>query len=149
MAYVHIAHDCQVGNQVILANSVQLAGHVHIGDWVILGGISGIHQFVHIGAHAMTGAGTTVIQDIPPFVMATGNPAAPHGINSEGLKRRGFSKEMINVLRNAYKTIYKSGLTLDEAKLKLTEMAIQNSETAPHVQMLLDFLSSATRGIVR
>lgn len=149
MAYVHIAHDCQVGNQVILANSVQLAGHVHIGDWVILGGISGIHQFVHIGAHAMTGAGTTVLQDIPPFVMATGNPAAPHGINSEGLKRRGFSKEMISTLRHAYKTLYKSGLTLDEAKSRLLEVSAQDAETAPHLNTLLAFLSSATRGIIR
>ncbi|MGA1695190.1 MAG: acyl-ACP--UDP-N-acetylglucosamine O-acyltransferase, partial [Burkholderiaceae bacterium] len=115
MAYVHIAHDCRVGSHTIMANAVQLAGHVHVGDWAILGGITGVHQFVRVGAHAMTGAGTTLIQDLPPYVMATGNPASPHGINVEGLKRRGFSDEDIQALRRAYKQIYKSGSTLVEA----------------------------------
>lgn len=149
MAYVHIAHDCQLGNHLILANGVQLAGHVHIQDWAILGGLTGVHQFVHIGAHAMTGAGTIVIQDIPPFVMTTGNPAGPHGINSEGLKRRGFSKEIIAILRNAYKVIYKMGLTLEESKMRLIALAEENCEAAPHLQNILGFLDTATRGIVR
>jgi len=101
MAYVHIAHDCQVGSHTIMANATQLAGHVTVGDWAILGGITGVHQFVKIGAHAMTGAGTTLLQDLPPYVMANGNPAGPHGVNTEGLKRRGFSDHQIMSIRPA------------------------------------------------
>ncbi|MBX9849488.1 MAG: acyl-ACP--UDP-N-acetylglucosamine O-acyltransferase [Rhodocyclaceae bacterium] len=145
MAYVHVAHDCQVGNNVIFANSVQLAGHVHVGDFVILGGLSGVHQFVRIGAHSMAGMTTSLSQDLPPYVMASGNPATTHGINSEGLKRRGFSPEAIAALRRAYKTLYKSGLRLEEARQAIAE----EQGTHPELQPLVDFISVTGRGIVR
>lgn len=152
MAYVHIAHDCQVGSHTIMANATQLAGHVSVGDWAILGGLTGVHQFVKIGAHAMTGAGTTLIQDLPTYVMATGNPASAHGINSEGLKRRGFSESQVSVLRRAYKTLYKSGNTLSQAMALLSDPAAVGADVSDHekvVRPLLAFLESATRGIVR
>jgi len=152
MAYVHIAHDCHVGSHTIMANATQLAGHVQVGDWAILGGITGVHQFVKIGAHAMTGAGTTLLQDLPPYVMATGNPAAAHGINSEGLKRRGFTEGQVAVIKRAYKTLYKSGNTLSGA-IALMGDAAQMGITGPDDQAALDrltaFLTTATRGIVR
>lgn len=152
MAYVHIAHDCQVGSHTIMANATQLAGHVAVGDWAILGGLTGVHQFVKIGAHAMTGAGTTLIQDLPTYVMATGNPAGAHGINSEGLKRRGFSEDQVSVLRRAYKMLYKSGNTLSQAIALLSDPGALGATAADHekvVRPLLAFLGSATRGIVR
>ncbi len=145
MAYVHISHDCQVGNRTVFANNAQLAGHVHIADWVILGGFSGVHQFCRIGAHAMTAAGTVAVQDIPPFVMAAGNTASPYGINAEGLKRRGFSPEAMLALKRAYRTLYKSGLMLEEARAKLIEEAIAH----PEIQPLIDFLAVSKRGIIR
>lgn len=145
MAYTHVAHDCRVGNHTILANSAQLAGHVHVGDWVILGGFTGVHQFVKIGAHSMTGGGTILFQDLPPYVMAQGNPAHPHGVNAEGLKRRGFTSEAIAGIRRAYKTLYRSGLTLAEARAALTAQAAEVSE----VQPLVAFLERADRGILR
>jgi UDP-N-acetylglucosamine acyltransferase len=150
MAYVHIAHDCQVGNHTIFANNAALAGHVHIGDWVILGGFSNIHQFCKIGAHAMVGMSTSLAKDVPPFVMLNGNPASAHGINSEGLKRRGFTAEQINAIRQAYKTLYKSGLTLEEAKTTIDEELhdLASSEQT-HVKLFRDFLDVTTRGIVR
>ena len=119
MAYVHVAHDCQIGNNVIFANSTQLAGHVIIDDFVILGGFTGVHQFCQIGAHVMTAVGTVLLHDIPPYVKVSGSPAAPHGINSEGLKRRGFSSEALLGIKRAYKTLYRSELTLKEAKSRL------------------------------
>ncbi|MBU3724666.1 MAG: acyl-ACP--UDP-N-acetylglucosamine O-acyltransferase [Burkholderiaceae bacterium] len=152
MAYVHIAHDCQVGSHTIMANATQLAGHVVVGDWAILGGITGVHQFVKIGAHAMTGAGTTLLQDLPPYVMANGNPAAAHGINAEGLKRRGFTPSQIAVLRRAYKLIYKSGLTLAEALDQLADaqtLGITDSSDQQALDPLIAFLRNAGRGIVR
>ena len=149
MAYVHIAHDCQVGNNTIFANNATLAGHVEIGDWVILGGFAAIHQFCKIGAHAMLGMNTSLSQDVPPFVLLSGNPAAPHGINIEGLKRRGFARDQIGDLRNAYKILYKSGLTLEEAKKELNELSVAKPESALHLIRLCQFLSEATRGIVR
>ncbi len=152
MAYVHIAHDCHVGSNTIMANATQLAGHVHVGDWAILGGITGVHQFVKIGAHAMTGAGTTLLQDLPPYVMATGNPAAAHGINSEGLKRRGFSESQIAVIKRAYKTLYKSGNTLVNAIALLgdaQQMGVTGPDDQTALSLLSQFLTSATRGIVR
>ena len=145
MAYVHLAHDCQVGNSTIFANNSQLAGHVHVGDFAILGGFTAVHQFVKIGAHSLTAIGTVLLQDLPPFVMVSGNPAATHGINSEGLRRRDFSADAIEMLRRAYKTLYRKGLTLDEAKLALAALAT----TSPEVRELLDFLAHAGRGIVR
>ena len=145
MAYVHVAHDCQVGNHTILANCTQLAGHVTIGDYAILGGFTGVHQFVKVGAHIITGVSTVLLQDIPTFVLASGNPAVPHGINSEGLKRRGFSGESIMAIKRAYKTLYRSGLSLDEAKAAIQEQLAGHAELQP----LADFLAASTRGIIR
>ena len=149
MAYTHLAHDCQVGDHTIFANNAQIAGHVVVGDWVILGAYTAVHQFVQIGAHAMTGMGTILLQDVPPFVMASGNSAAPHGINSEGLKRRGFTPAEISAIRAAYKTLYKSGATLAQAIETISAHAAEESAVAPHLETLLAFLKSSTRGIVR
>ncbi len=145
MAYVHLAHDCQVGSNTIFANNAQLAGHVHVGDFAILGGFTGVHQFVRIGAHSFTGGSTLLIQDLPPYVMAAGNPAQPRGINSEGLKRRGFSAEAIAAIKRAYKDIYRSGQTLEEAARKVGEAAAE----VPELKILADFLAAPGRGIVR
>lgn len=145
MAYVHLAHDCQVGNHTIFANNASLAGHVTVGDHAILGGFTGVHQFCKIGAHVMTGISSVVFKDIPPYVMAAGQPAAPHGINSEGLKRRGFSAEVLAALKRAYKTLYREGLTLNEAREKLAGQA----QSVPEIQALLDFIATSERGIIR
>ena len=145
MAYVHIAHDCQVGDNTVFANNAQLAGHVCVGDFAILGGYTGAHQFVSIGAHSITGVGTVLLQDLPPYVTAAGNTAKPYGINSEGLKRRGFSPEAIGAIKAAYKTLYKSGLTLDQAKQELSAQAGSH----PEVGLFVDFLQRARRGIIR
>ena len=145
MAYVHIAHDCQIGNHTTFANNASLAGHVHIDDYAILGGFTLVHQFCRIGAHVITGMGSSVVHDVPPFVTAAGNPAKPHGINSEGLKRRQFSSETIAQIKRAYKTLYRNGLTLEEAKHVLEEQA----QSCPEIQPLLKFLAISTRGIVR
>ncbi len=128
---------------------MQLAGHVHVGDWVILGGITGVHQFVHIGAHAMTGAGTTLLQDLPPFVICNGNPAQPHGINVEGLRRRGFSAAAIGALRRGYKALYKDGNTVAAAAQALDALAAETPEAASHLQALRDFALASQRGITR
>ena len=145
MAYVHIAHDCQVGNNTIFANNASLAGHVDIHDFAILGGFTLIHQFCKVGAHVITAVGSVVFKDIPPYVTAAGYDAAPHGINSEGLKRRGFSSERIAAIKRAYKTLYRSSLTLQEAKTALAAQRQQN----PDVGLLADFLDTSNRGIVR
>ncbi|MCE1240537.1 MAG: acyl-ACP--UDP-N-acetylglucosamine O-acyltransferase [Azonexaceae bacterium] len=145
MAYVHIAHDCRVGNKTIFANGASLAGHVIVDDWVIFGGFTGVHQFCRIGAHVITAASSLVLQDVPPFLMAAGNTAQPYGIHVEGLKRRGFSSDTIQGLKRAYRTLYKSGLMLEEAKAKLTEQA----ETVPEIRTMLDFLDVSKRGIIR
>ena len=145
MAYVHVAHDCQVGNNTIFANNAQLAGHVLIGDYAILGGFTGVHQFCHVGAHSITAVGSVVLKDIPPYVTAAGNTAKPHGINSEGLKRRGFSAAALTNIKRAYKTLYRSGLTLDEARQVLAEQV----QICPEIQLLLDFLAQSSRGIIR
>ena len=145
MAYVHVAHDCQIGSRTIFANNAQLAGHVHVDDWVIFGGFSGAHQFTRIGAHAMIAAGTIVLQDVPPYVMAGGTTAAPFGLNIEGLRRRGFSSASLQALKHAYRTLYRSGLMLDEARAKLAEEA----QAHPEVQPFLDFLAVSKRGIIR
>jgi len=145
MAYVHIAHDCVVGDRTIFANNAQLAGHAVIGDDVILGGLTGVHQFCRIGAHSITAAATVVLQDVPPYVTASGNPARPYGINSEGLRRRGFSSETITEVRRAYKTLYRAGLSLEEAQRELAE----HSARRPEIKLLLDFISVAGRGIIR
>ncbi len=145
MAYVHIAHDCQVGNNTIFANNASLAGHVLVGDHAILGGFSLVHQFCRIGAHVITGLGTSVRQDVPPFITATGNPAEPHGINSEGLKRRGYSPEAIAALKRAYKTLYKSGLNFADARATIADEATSVAELGP----LVEFLAEPGRGIIR
>lgn len=149
MAYVHLAHDVQVGNNTIFANNAALAGHVEVGDWVILGGFSNVHQFCKIGAHAMLGMSTSLTQDVPPFVILNGNPASTHGINIEGLKRRGFTREQIADIRNAYKLIYKSGLTLEEAKAALADAEANAPDSAAYLRMMREFLNNTTRGIVR
>ncbi|GMV03371.1 MAG: acyl-ACP--UDP-N-acetylglucosamine O-acyltransferase [Burkholderiaceae bacterium] len=173
MAYVHVAHDCVLGDHVIIANSTNLAGHVAIGDWVILAGATQVHQFCKIGAHAMTGVGTVVLHDIPPYVMASGSSAAAHGINSEGLRRRGFDAARINAIRRAYRLLYKSGATLQQAREALRAWVAQGAtssgvgnEAAPGADragegesldprargdlvLLADFLDGVTRGIVR
>lgn len=145
MAYVHIAHDCQVGNKTTFANNAQLAGHVTVEDWAILGGYTGVHQFCRVGAHVMTAVGTVILQDVPPYLMAAGNTAQPYGINVEGLKRRGFSADALTALKRAYRTLYKSGLLLEEAKAKLVEEA----KAQPDVQRFVDFLQVSKRGIIR
>lgn len=149
MAYVHLAHDCQIGNHTIFANNAQLAGHVHVGDWAIMGGFSNVHQFCKIGAHAMVGMSTSLTQDVPPYVILSGNPAQTHGINSEGLKRRGFSREAITAIRHAYKVLYKSGLTLEEAKAALEIQEQSEPEFAVELKLIRDFLQNVSRGIVR
>ncbi len=145
MAYVHIAHDCQVGSHTIFANNATLAGHVHIGDYAILGGFTGVHQFCRIGAHVITGIASVVRQDVPPFLTVAGNPLAPFGINSEGLKRRGYSAEALTALKRAYKALYKSGLSLADAQTAIASEAALHPELLP----LAEFLASAGRGIVR
>jgi len=145
MAYVHIAHDCQIGNNTIFANNSSLAGHVDVYDYAILGGFTLIHQFCKIGSHVITAVGSVVFKDIPPYVTAAGYDAKPHGINSEGLKRRGFSADSILQIKRAYKTLYRNGLTLDEAKAELSTMQLQT----PEIGLLTDFLNVSTRGIVR
>ena len=150
MAYVHIAHDCNIGNHTIFANSTNLAGHVQVGDWAIMGGCTQVHQFCKIGAHAMTGAGTVVLHDIPPFVMTSGNSASAHGLNSEGLKRRGFSPSRLQALRSAYKLLYKAGLTLDESRAALQRLEAESEpDCAADLALLNAFLTRVTRGIVR
>lgn len=145
MAYVHFAHDCQIGSNAIFANACQLAGHVHVGDWTIFGATTLVHQHVHIGAHAFTGMGTYLPQDLPPYVTAAGNMAKPYGINKEGLKRRGFSPDTIAGLKRAYKTLYRKGLSLEEAKSELESQA----KECPEVQHILDFIACSRRGIIR
>lgn len=143
MAYVHVAHDCMVGDNIILANNTTLAGHVYVGDWAILGGFTGVHQFCHIGAHAFTAVNSVVVQDIPPYIMAQGHNAVPRTINSEGLKRRGFSKEAIMHIKRAFKTLYRKGLTIDEA------VAEMESWQAPELNELIHFVQNSSRGIIR
>ena len=145
MAYVHIAHDCTIGNHTILANNSSLAGHVDMDDYAILGGFTLIHQFCKIGSHVITAVGSVVFKDIPPYVTAAGYDAKPHGINAEGLKRRGFSAESILQIKRAYKALYRNGLTLEEAKIELA--AMQGS--TPEIALLTDFLNVSTRGIIR
>jgi UDP-N-acetylglucosamine acyltransferase len=152
MAYVHIAHDCQVGNHTIFSSNAQIAGHVQVEDWAIIGGMSGVHQFVRIGQHAMLGGASALVQDIPPFVIAAGDKASPHGINVEGLKRRGFSSETISALRQAYKILYKDALSFEDAKVEIQKMVVASSADAATAEKLAqfhDFIAASTRGIIR
>ncbi|HZV99013.1 MAG TPA: acyl-ACP--UDP-N-acetylglucosamine O-acyltransferase [Methylophilaceae bacterium] len=145
MAYVHIAHDCQIGSHTIFANNSSLAGHVDVYDHAILGGFTLIHQFCKIGSHVITAVGSVVFKDIPPYVTAAGYDAKPHGINSEGLKRRGYTAETITQIKRAYKTLYRNGLTLEEAKRELAKQL----ENCAELDILVEFLNNSTRGIVR
>jgi UDP-N-acetylglucosamine acyltransferase len=145
MAYSHVAHDCVVGSNTVFANHATLGGHVHVGDWAVLGGFCGVHQFVRIGAHVMAGAMSYVNQDVPPYVTVQGAPCSPHGINAEGLKRRGFTPEAIAAVKRAYRTLYRSGLKLEEARAAIAAEAA----AIPEVRFLADFLAASTRGIAR
>ena len=145
MAYVHVAHDCTLGNNVIMANNATLAGHVDIEDWAILGGFTKIHQFVRIGAHSFTGMNVDITRDVPPYVMVSGTPVEPHGINSEGLKRRGFSAEQIRNIKNAYRVLYRSELRLEEALEQLRTLGAAQ----PEVALMARFLEQSERSITR
>lgn len=145
MAYAHVGHDSVIGNHCILINNAALAGHVHIGDWAILGGYTLVHQFCTIGEHCFTGMGSAIGKDVPSFVMVNGNPAAAKSINSEGLRRRGFSKEEISTINKAFKLVYRRGLTVEEAIKELQQLAT----TCEPLQLMIDSLQNSSRGIVR
>lgn len=149
MAYVHIAHDCQLGSHIILANAVQLAGHVQLGDWVFLGGLTGVHQFGRVGAHAMTAFQTRLAQDVPPFVTAGGNPAEAQSINAEGLKRRGFSPERIALIKQMYRLLYRQGLTLEAARQQIDALRGEEPDADADIALMQQFLAQSGRGIVR
>ena len=145
MAYAHVAHDCVVGNHTVFANCAALGGHVEIGDWAILGGLTAVHQFTKIGAHAFIGGGAIVTRDVPPYVMVAGNPAVPHAVNSEGLKRRGFTEEQIRHIRDAYRIVYRSDLKLAEALARLAPQA----DGRPEIRAFVDFIHASTRSLAR
>jgi len=145
MAYVHVAHDCIVGNNIIFANNASLAGHVIVEDFAILGGFTGIHQFCRVGSHVMTGIATISFKDIPPYLMVSGNTAQPYGLNSRGLKRRGFTEESIKAIKSAYKLLYRSGLTLEKALSEMSPLA----EKYPEVEHFSNFVQNTERGIIR
>jgi UDP-N-acetylglucosamine acyltransferase len=145
MAYSHVAHDCQLGDKIVMSNCATLGGHVEIGDWVIMGGLSAVHQFTKIGAHCFIANNAAVTRDVPPYVMAVGQPAAPHSVNSEGLKRRGFSPEQVLNIRRAYRLLYRSGLKLQAATQELEKVAVTQAEIRPFVE----FIKRSERGIVR
>lgn len=145
MINAHVAHDCIIGDRCILANNATLAGHVTLGDHAIIGGMTAIHQFCTVGSHAMLGGGSIVVQDVPPYVIGQGNHCVPFGVNIEGLKRRGFEQTAIKAIRAVYKILYRSGLTLENAKIEIEEMA----KDEPHLQFFVDFLNASTRGIIR
>jgi len=145
MAYTHVAHDCMVGNNCILANNASIAGHVHVGDYAILGGMTGVHQFCHIGAHSFIGATSLILKDVPPYVMASGNSAKPFGLNSEGLKRRGFKPDTIRAIKQAYRKVYRQGLTVKEALAEIAEQV----ESSEELTLFTDFIQSSQRGIIR
>lgn len=145
MAYSHVAHDCIVGNKCILSNAAGLAGHVEVDDWVILSAYAGVHQFCKIGAHAFLGNNAAATRDVPPYVMAVGSPAEPHSVNSEGLKRRGFTPEQIRNIRDAYRILYRSQLKLEDAVAQLSELA----KTQPEIQLFVDFMPRSERSLIR
>ncbi|MEG2975907.1 MAG: acyl-ACP--UDP-N-acetylglucosamine O-acyltransferase [Comamonas sp.] len=149
MAYVHIAHDCIVGNNTILANNATLAGHVHVDDWAILGGLTGVHQFTHIGAHVMAGFASHISQDVPPFMMVDGNPLAVRGFNAEGLRRRGFTPERLAAVKQMHKLLYRQGLTLEAAKQAIDAMKADRPEAVQDIERMQAFLAASTRGIAR
>lgn len=145
MAYVHVAHDCLVGSHTVFANNATLAGHVSVDDYAILGGFTGVHQFCHIGSHSFSAIASVIVKDVPPYIMVSGNTATPSGLNREGLKRRGFSREDVEALRMAYKTVYRDGLLLKDALEQLEPACADNNEVARFVE----FIRASERGIVR
>jgi UDP-N-acetylglucosamine acyltransferase len=145
MAYIHIAHDCTIGNRTVFANNASLAGHVAIGNQVILSGFTLVHQFCSVGDHAFTGMGSAISKDVPPYLMVTGNPGHPHGINSKGLERRGISPEAVRAIKRAYKILYRSGLSLEEAKREISAMA----DKAEELNLFSQFLGQSRRSIIR
>ncbi|HEY6516767.1 MAG TPA: acyl-ACP--UDP-N-acetylglucosamine O-acyltransferase [Steroidobacteraceae bacterium] len=145
MAYSHVAHDCVVGSNTVFANCASLAGHVEIGDWVVLGGLSAVHQYCKVGVHAFLAGGAIVTRDVPPYVMVAGNPSAPHMVNSEGLKRRGFTEDQVRSVREAYRLVYRSDLKLSEALERLEPSAADR----PELRLFVDFIRSSTRSIIR
>lgn len=145
MAYVHVAHDCMVGNETVLANNVTLAGHVIIDDFVILGGFTGVHQFCRVGSYSFSAISSVIVKDVPPYVLVSGNSAKPSGLNREGLKRHGFDSDTINILRKAYKAIYRDGLILKDALKVLSDLASESDK----VEIMRAFIASSQRGIVR
>jgi UDP-N-acetylglucosamine acyltransferase len=145
MAYTHVAHDCQVGSHIVMANCATLGGHVQLGDWVIMGGLAAIHQFSKIGAHAFIANNAAVTRDVPPYIMAVGQPAAPHSVNSEGLKRRGFTPEQIRHIREAYRILYRRDLPLGDAVRELTALAA----TQPEIKAFVEFIANSTRSLIR
>lgn len=145
MAYIHIAHDCIIGNHVILSNNASLAGHVTVADHVILGGFTLVHQFCAIGQHVFAGMGAAIAKDVPPYLIVTGAPAEPHGLNKVGLKRRGFSEERLRQLSRAYKLLYRQGLSLEEASAQLQKLGEENED----VRLFADFMQQSTRSIIR
>lgn len=145
LAYSHVAHDCVLGDHIVMSNAVNLAGHVELGDWVIFGGYAGAHQFCRIGAHAFIGNNTSVLQDVPPYVLATGHPAEPRSVNIEGLKRRGFNEEQLRAIRNAYRVLYRSDLKLEEALAQLREMAAGQD----CLRLMVEFIEKSPRGLAR
>jgi len=145
MAYSHVAHDCRVGSHTVFANCASLAGHVEVQDWVILGGLTAVHQFSRLGAHAFLAGGAIVQRDVPPYVMVQGNPATPHAVNAEGLKRRGFGEAQIRQIREAYRLLYRSDLLLAEALKQLEPLAQQHAE----IRVFVDFISHSKRSLVR
>tara|TARA_S200000501_G_C20665134_1_gene673688 strand:- start:45 stop:833 length:789 start_codon:yes stop_codon:yes gene_type:complete len=149
MAYVHLAHDCKVGDNTIFANNAQLAGHVVVKNWAILGGFTNVHQYCKIGDHSMIGMTTRLTQDVTPFTIVSGNPPVAHGVNIEGLRRRGFKDKDLLLIRKAYKILYKSGLTLDEAKIELKDLESKNVDSQEHIKIISNFLKEISRGIVR
>lgn len=151
MAYVHIAHDCQLGNEIIMSNGIQLAGHIHIGDWAIIGGLAAAHQFTHIGAHSMTGGMSAIRQDIPPYVLGAGQPYRPAGINSEGLRRRGYTATQIQGIKEAYKYIYLRSLKIEDAVAQIRKLQSDSDEDVARVlEPFVDFFEkSSARGLGR
>ena len=145
MAYSHVAHDCRLGDQIVLANCATLGGHVELGNWVIMGGLSAVHQFSKVGEHCFLAHNAMVTRDVPPYVMAVGNPAVPHSINAEGLKRRGFSADQIRNLRNAYRILYRSDTPLAAAVEQLAALVA----TQPELKLLLDFIGTSERSLIR
>jgi len=145
MAFTHVAHDCHVGNRCVMANYATLAGHVELGDWVIMGGYAGTHQFTKIGAHAFLGNNSAATRDVPPYVMVVGTPAVPHSVNSEGLKRRGFTPEQIRNIKNAYRVLYRSDMLLKDAVAELQSRV----PTQPELKIFVDFIGESTRSLVR